>query len=315
MQKLIFGIDLGGTSIKIGLFDQNEGLLEDWEIKTRQENNGAYILGDINDFINEKIKEKGLSRESIIGLGMGVPGPVSADGTVISFANLGWKNVNVEKDLGKISGFPVKAANDANIAALGEMWRGGGKNYKTIVMVTLGTGVGGGVIIDGKIVSGINGAAGEIGHLHISDDETDACGCGNYGCLEQVASATGIVRVAKKMLANSDEQSTLRNIEDLTSKDVFSEAAKGDALAIEVTESFGKYLGTALASVSAVLDPEAFVIGGGVSKAGQVLIDLVKKYYKEKAFSATRNVKFELASLGNQAGIYGAAKILIDSQK
>lgn len=315
MQKLIFGVDLGGTSVKIGLFDQNEGLLEDWEIKTRQEKNGAFILSDINNFITEKIKEKNISKDSILGIGMGVPGPVGADGTVYSFANLGWKNVNVEKELGELSGFLVKAANDANIAALGEMWKGGGKNYKNLVLVTLGTGVGGGIIVDGKIVSGVNGAAGEIGHMHVKEDETEPCGCGNYGCLEQVASATGIVRIAKKLLAKSDLPSTLREVENLTSKDVFSEADKGDSLAIEVTENFGKYLGTALANVSCVLDPEAFVIGGGVSKAGKVLIDLVQKYYKVKAFSSTRNVKFELASLGNQAGIYGAAKILIDSQK
>lgn len=315
MQKLIFGIDLGGTSVKIGLFDKNEGLLEDWEIKTRKENNGAFILGDISDFILEKIKEKNISKEDMMGIGIGVPGPVSSDGTIYNGVNLGWGTFNVENELERLSGFPVKAANDANVAALGEMWKGGGKNYKDLVLITLGTGVGGGVIMDGKIVSGTNGSAGEIGHMPITDEETHLCGCGKYGCLEQVASATGIVKVAKKLLSDNDAPSKLREIKNLNSKDVFAAAEEGDAIAIEVTETLGKYLGTALANISSVIDPQAFVLGGGVSKAGQVLIDLVQKYYKVKVFSSCKDTKIVLAELGNQAGIYGAAKTLIDSQK
>lgn len=315
MQKLIFGVDLGGTSVKIGLFDEIEGLLENWEIKTRKENNGAFILGDISDFVLGKIKEKNLGKENILGIGIGVPGPVSSDGTIYNGVNLGWGSFNVEKELENLSGFPVKAGNDANIAALGEMWKGGGKKYKNLVLVTLGTGVGGGVILDGKIVSGINGSAGEIGHMPVTEDETQLCGCGKYGCLEQVASATGIVKVAKKLLAESETPSKLREIQNLNSKDVFAAAGKGDSIAIQVTETLGKYLGTALANVSSVIDPEVFVLGGGVSKAGQVLIDLIQKYYKVKAFSASKDTEIVLAELGNQAGMYGAAKILIDSRK
>ncbi|NLZ81281.1 MAG: ROK family glucokinase [Clostridiales bacterium] len=315
MQKLIFGIDLGGTSVKIGLFGENEGLLEDWEIKTRKENNGAFILGDISDFVLGKIKEKNISKDDVMGIGIGVPGPISSDGTIFSGVNLGWGTFNVEKELESLSGFSVKAGNDANVAALGEMWEGGGKNYKNLVLITLGTGVGGGVIMDGKIVSGTNGSAGEIGHMPVTDDETELCGCGKYGCLEQVASATGIVKVAKRLLANSHVPSKLRDIKNLNSKDVFAIASEGDSIAIEVTEILGKYLGTALANISSVIDPEIFVLGGGVSKAGQVLIDLVQKYYKVKVFSSCKDTKIVLAELGNQAGIYGAAKTLIDSQK
>ena len=183
---------------------------------------------------------------------------------------------------------------------------------KNIVMVTLGTGVGGGVIIDGKILVGQNGAGGEIGHLCVNYEETDTCGCGNRGCLEQYASATGIVRLAKKKLGEELRPTTLKK-EDITAKAVFDAVKAGDETAREIAVEFGKYLGYALANIAVVTDPDAFVIGGGVSKAGEVLIPFIREPYMEKAFFANKKVDFVLATLGNDAGICGAAKLVLDA--
>ena len=309
MKKYSIGVDIGGTTVKIGLFKAEGELLKKWEIVTDKNENGTHILGDIAESIEKVLKEENISKDDVHGIGIGVPGPVKSDGTVVKCVNLGWGIFNVEEALGSIIGLKVKAANDANISALGESWQGGGKGYDNMVMVTLGTGVGGGVIIDGKILAGVNGAAGEIGHIKVSDDETEKCGCGKTGCLEQYASATGVVRMAKKMMAEKDMPSALRNIEDVTAKDVFDNSKEGDELALAVLDKFGKLLGTALAHISCVCDPEVYVIGGGVSRAGQIIIDKIVDNYKESAFHASRNVKFELALLGNDAGIYGGARL------
>jgi glucokinase len=309
MKKYSVGVDIGGTTVKIGIFKSEGELLKKWEIPTDKNENGTHILGDIAESIEKVLKEENISKDDVHGIGMGVPGPVKADGTVVKCVNLGWGIFNVEQALESIIGLKVKAANDANIAALGESWQGGGKGYDSMVMVTLGTGVGGGVIIDGKILAGINGAAGEIGHIKVSDEETEECGCGKKGCLEQYASATGVVRCAKKMMEEVDTPSALRNIEDVTAKDIFDKAKEGDKLALAVVDDFGKILGTSLSHISCVCDPEVYVIGGGVSKAGQIIIDKIVDHYKESAFHASRNVKFELALLGNDAGIYGGARL------
>lgn len=310
--KAFFGVDLGGTTVKMGLFEEEKGLLEKWEIVTRTEDNGSHILDDIAASITEKMQENTLNREDILGVGIGVPGPVDKDGIVFCCVNLGWENYPVERELEKRLGMPVKAGNDANVAALGEMWQGGGKGCRNVVMVTLGTGVGGGIILDGEIWPGNHGAAGEIGHMSVVYDETEVCNCGKKGCLEQVASATGIVKEAKKILAASDQPSVLRSLEAITAKDVFDAAKEGDKLAAAVTEKLGEYLGIALSHVACVVDPEIFVIGGGVSRAGEVLIQLVQKYYREKAFSGIKDIRFALAQLGNDAGIYGAARLIKD---
>jgi glucokinase len=205
----------------------------------------------------------------------------------------------------------VNVANDANIAALGEMWMGGGMGSQDIVMVTLGTGVGGGIIIDGRIHTGTNGAGGEIGHIVVNDKETENCNCGKKGCLEQYASATGVVRLAKKYLSEN-KQETILNAETLSAKDVFDAVKEGDEAAIAIAEEFGSYLGMALASIAAVVDPEVFVLGGGVSKAGEILIELVHKNFVPRAFWATREAKITLATLGNDAGIYGGARLALE---
>ena len=241
---------------------------------------------------------------------MGVPGPIKEDGTVLKCVNLGWGIFNVADELSKMISMPVKVGNDANMAALGESWQGGGKGYQNQVMVTLGTGVGGGIILDGKMVSGVNGAAGEIGHIKINQEEQDTCGCGKCGCLEQYASATGIVKEAKKALNNTDKPSKLREVSYISAKEIFDAAKTGDELANELVEKLGENLGLALAHISCVVDPEVYVIGGGVSKAGEILIQVVQKHYKKNAFHASREVKFALATLGNDAGIWGGAKLI-----
>ena len=205
----------------------------------------------------------------------------------------------------------VKVGNDANVAALGEMWQGGGKGYNNLVMVTLGTGVGGGVILGGKILTGSNGAGGEIGHIRVNYEEKDVCGCGKTGCLEQYASATGVVRLAKKALEKKEKKTTLV-ADDLSAKAVFDAAKAGDELAIDIVEEFGFYLGMALAHISQVIDPEVFVIGGGVARAGQIIIDEVSKNYEENVMFALKNKAFKMAELGNDAGIYGSARMVLD---
>ena len=312
MSKYVFGIDIGGTTVKCGLFTADGDLLDKWEIPTDRSNGGENVEPDIAKAVNAKMEEKGIAKADVVGLGMGIPGPVLADGTVLQCPNLGWGRFNAADKMAELTGLTVKAGNDANVAALGEMWKGGGRGYANMVMVTLGTGVGGGLILNGKIVSGVNGAAAEIGHMIVNDHEEDQCGCGGHGHLEQYASATGIVRMAKKALAAGKTDTSLAKIENLTAKDIFDEAKKGDAVALEMVDDLGKYLAQALAHVSAVVDPDAYVIGGGVSRAGQILIDAINKHYNKDIMKPLRDKKMVLAQLGNDAGIYGAAKQVID---
>ena len=312
--KYCFGIDIGGTTVKMGLFQEDGELLDKWEIKTRTENQGEAILPDIAQAVKAKMAEKKLVKEQIIGLGMGLPAPVTEDGIVQNTANLGWGYKEVTRELEELlDGMKVIPGNDANVAALGEMWKGGGKGHKNVIMVTLGTGVGGGIIVDGKIVAGAHGAGGEVGHACVDPEEEAVCNCGNHGCLEQMTSATGIVRLAKKYLASHDTPSSLRERgESISAKAVFDALKEGDAAAEAIVQEFSEYLGRALAVFACVVDPEVIVVGGGVSKAGQILIDGVAKYYREAAFIACKDTPIVLASLGNDAGIYGAAKMLID---
>lgn len=313
MKKYAFGVDIGGTTIKMGLFTTGGELLEMWEIPTRTENNGEKILTDIASEVEKKMTEKGLAVSEVEGLGMGVPGPISPDGTVLKCVNLGWGIFNVEKEMKKLTGLKVKAGNDANVAALGEMWQGGGRGYQDVVMVTLGTGVGGGIIIGGRILAGINGAAGEIGHIPMKEGETECCGCGKKGCLEQYASASGIARTAKKRLAaDAGIETSLRKIEEVTSRDIFDAAKAGDGFALSLVDEVGNLLGKALASIACVVNPEAFVIGGGMSKAGAILTDAIRRYYVEYAFHAERETEFKLAQLGNNAGMFGGVKMVLD---
>ncbi len=311
MKNYCFGIDVGGTTVKMGLFQTDGQLVEKWEIPTRTEEGGKAILPDIAAYAMAKLVEKDISREDVAGIGIGVPGPIDADGVVPHTANLGWGYKEVTKELSELTGVTCKGGNDANVAALGEMWKGAAAGHRSGVMVTLGTGVGGGIIIDGRIVVGTNGAGGEIGHIHVDDSIPWLCGCGNQGCLEQVASANGIVRLAKWM-QETEAKETVLDLETMTAKEVWDAVKDGDAFACEVAERFGKYLGLALANIASTVDPDVFVIGGGVSKAGPVILDYIKKYYLKYTFKGCRDAEFVLATLGNDAGIYGSAKLVIE---
>ena len=312
MGKKCIGVDVGGTSVKLGIFDVDGVLLKKWEIPTRKEEQGKYVLDDIGASIRETLKDENISMEDVVGVGIDVPGPVKKNGYVEVCVNLGWRDIYPAKELSaRLDGIPAECGNDANAAALGEMWKGGGVGYRNMIMVTLGTGVGGGIIINGKILTGENGAGGEIGHMCVNLEETDTCGCGGHGCLEQYASATGISRLARKKMEH-ETRATILTKEDLSAKAVFDAVKEGDEVAIEVATEMGNYLGHAMADMAAVLDPAVFVIGGGGSKAGEVLLSFIEKPFMEKAFFANKNVKFKLATLGNDAGICGAAKLVLE---
>lgn len=313
MDQFVFGVDIGGTAIKTGLFDKEGRLLGKWEFNTVKTGDGRDIIKSAADLIKNKINELRLDIRSIKGIGAGMPGPVTDNGEVQELANLGLGHFNIEEEMGRLTGLRVKAGNDANVAALGEMWRGSGRGFNSMVFVTLGTGVGGGIIINGRILAGSRGAAGEIGHILVNGNETRICGCGKKGCLEQYASATGIVWLAGQMLGQTDEASTLRSLSSISAKDVFDHAKKGDTLALGVVDKACSYLGVALSHVAQVADPEAFVIGGGVSKAGKILIDTIKGHYEGYVMDSLKDKEFRLASLGNDAGIYGCAGLILAS--
>ena len=308
--KYCFGVDIGGTTVKIGLFTTEGELLEKWEIKTRTENHGEAILPDVAESLQNKMQEKNIRKSEVDGIGIGIPAPVMEDGVVQKTANLGWGYKEVTREMKELTGLPVAAGNDANMAALGEMWLGAGKGQKNMIMVTLGTGVGGGIMVNGKPLAGSHGAGGEIGHFCVNEEETETCGCGNTGCLEQYASATGISRLARRRLERDDSPSSLRGSE-ISAKAVFDALKEGDAVAKEIVEEFGSYLGHALAAIAVITDPSVIVIGGGVSKAGEILLEYVEKYFHEKAFFANQDTRFILAQLGNDAGICGAAKLIL----
>ena len=313
MGMYCFGIDVGGTSVKCGLFLTNGTLVEQWEIPTRLENNGSSILPDVADAIKVKLDERGITKDNVDGVGIGIPGPVNENGEVPMAVNLHWGFKAVASELSALTGLPAKAANDANIAALGEAWKGAAEGAKNVILVTLGTGVGGGVVHDQKIVAGRHGLGGEIGHIHIREGEKETCNCGGHGCLEQVASATGIAREARRKMAAKPDASVMRAYGDaITAKNVLDAAKAGDALALEVMDTVCYYLGWALATISMTVDPEIFVIGGGVSKAGTFLTDWIDRYYRELTPISENKGEVRLATLGNDAGIYGAARLILD---
>ena len=311
--KYGFGVDLGGTTVKIAYFDINGTMLAKWEIPTVTTGGGQQILPDIAASIGKYMEEHNIERSSIVGIGIGVPGPVDGKGVVNKCVNLGWGVFNIADTLSGLTGFPVKAGNDANVAALGEYWKGGGQGCENMVFATLGTGVGGGIVIDGHLLHGAHGSGGEIGHLVLNRDETEQCGCGKRGCVEQYCSATGIVRMAYKHLASTDAFSSLRILEAISCKDIFDAGKAGDEVALAILDKYYALLGEFLADLCCVVNPEAVVLGGGVSKAGQVLLDGTKPYFLKHVFHAASNVRFALASLGNDAGAYGAFKLALDA--
>ena len=313
--KYGFGIDLGGTTVKIAYFDQDGTMLDSWEIPTVTEGGGGQILPDIAASVEDYCQRNRIPKSSLLGIGIGVPGPVDSHGVVNKCVNLGWGVFNIAQELGNLTGLPVTAGNDANVAALGEYWKGGGAGYSSMVFITLGTGVGGGIVLNGQLLHGAHGSGAELGHIVLNRDETERCGCGKQGCVEQYCSATGIVRLAKKYLAASQQPSILRDLKDLTCKDIFDAAKSQDPLALEILDRYFDYMGEFLGDVCSIIDPEVVVLGGGVSKAGSVLLSGVQPYFHKYVFHAASGAQFALASLGNDAGAYGAFKLALDNAK
>ncbi len=310
--KYGFGVDVGGTTVKLGLFDETGTLLDKREIPTHTENDGERILPDIAAAIDAILAEKGIAKSAVTGVGVGVPGPINDEGVINRCVNLNWGVFNLHDTLGALTGLRVKGGNDANCAALGEAWKGGGAGSRSSMFVTLGTGVGGGVILNGKILVGAHGVGGEIGHITVSAPDKQPCTCGKRGCIERYASATGIVRMAKERLVKDGTPSTLRSVEALTCKDVFDAAKAGDSLAVGTLEQVFDYLGEALASACCVCDPERIILGGGVSKAGDYLLEGVKRHFAQHMFHACKGTEFSLATLGNDAGMYGAYRLIAE---
>lgn len=314
MRPYAFGVDIGGTAIKLGLFQTDSNLLEKWSIPTRIKEKGRHILPDVIASIRSKLEERGIPWGGVEGVGIGVPGPVAEDGTVHRCINLGWDVFNIPERIRAMepSIHRFRVSNDVNAATLGEQWKGAAQGHKNVFMITLGTGIGGGLVINEKIINGTGGGAGEIGHFRIDPSETEVCNCGGHGCLEQYCSATGLLRCTRRVLAEQHDISTdLKDNENLTAKTVCDAAKAGDKLALELLDQLGDRLGWALTAVAGTADPEIFVIGGGLSNAGDTLLAPIIKGYRSHAFHAFRDTKFALARLGNDAGIYGCVRMLL----
>ncbi|EJP25047.1 MULTISPECIES: ROK family glucokinase [Streptococcus] len=318
MSKKIIGIDLGGTSVKFAILTQEGEVQEKWSIKTNILDEGSHIVDDMIESINHRLRLLGLGAEDFIGIGMGSPGVVDREkGTVIGAYNLNWKTLQpVKEKIEKATGISFFIDNDANVAALGERWKGAGENQPDVVFMTLGTGVGGGIVAEGKLLHGVAGAAGELGHITVDFDQPILCTCGKKGCLETVASATGIVnltrRYADEYAGDAELKKLIDNGEDVNAKIVFDLAKAGDELALIVYRNFARYLGIACANIGSILNPSTIVIGGGVSAAGEFLLDGVRKVYEENSFPQVRtSTKLALATLGNDAGVIGAASLVL----
>ena len=307
------GIDLGGTNIVAGVVDEDGNILVKASCKTNAPRPEEELCDDMAAVALKALESAGLTKDDISFVGIGAPGAVNGETGIIEFANnFGYHNWHIVDMMKERLGVEVYVENDANAAAYGEYQVGAAKDANDAVVITLGTGVGGGIIINGKILAGTNGAGGEIGHITIDPDETDICNCGKKGCLEQYASATGIVRMANKLLNETDEPSRLREVQYISAKEIYNAAKSGDKFANDLVEEIGRRLGFALASIACVVDPEIFVIGGGVSRAGSIVTNITKKYYQQYAFHACKNADIVLAKLGNDAGMYGGACAVIE---
>ncbi|HEM2742192.1 ROK family glucokinase [Streptococcus suis] len=318
MSKKIIGIDLGGTSVKLAILTTEGEIQEKWSIKTNTLDDGSHIVPDIIDSIKQQFETHGLTKDDFLGVGMGSPGVVDSEaGTVIGAYNLNWKTLQLVKDqIESALGLPFFIDNDANVAALGEQWVGAGNNNPNVVFMTLGTGVGGGVIAAGNLIRGVKGAGGELGHIAVDFDEPFACTCGKKGCLETVASATGIVNLSRRYADQYAGDAKLKQMiddgQDVTAKDVFDLAKEGDDLALIVYRHFSEYLGVACANIAAVLNPAYIVLGGGVSAAGEFLLDGVRKVFAENSFPQIKeSTQIVLATRGNDAGVLGAASLVL----
>ncbi len=318
MSKKIIGIDLGGTSVKLAILTTAGDIQEKWSIKTNILDEGSHIVPDIIESIKHRFETHGLTKDDFLGIGMGSPGVIDPEaGTVIGAYNLNWKTLQLVKQQFEAElGLPFFIDNDANVAALGEQWVGAGENNPDVVFMTLGTGVGGGVIAAGNLVRGVKGAGGELGHITVDFEAPFACTCGKKGCLETVASATGIVNLTRRYAEEYAGDAKLKQMiddgQEVTAKDVFDLAKEGDDLALIVYRHFSDYLGVACANIAAVLNPAYIVLGGGVSAAGEFLLEGVRKVFAENSFPQIKeSTQLVLATLGNDAGVLGAASLVL----
>lgn len=302
----VLGIDVGGTSIKAGLFDTAGKLLDIAKIKTTElVNEEAFRI--VTTGLDKLLEASSLSAKDVVAVGLDVPGPVDSQGHVGVLANISLDVEGFKAALTKhFAGAVLAFINDANAAALGEVWQGGAKDVKNCVMVTLGTGVGGGVIVDGKLVAGSFGAAGEIGHMNMEPDETELCGCGKKGCLEQYASAKGLVKLYNQACREAGQEP--RKIEHATDTiSVFAALEDGDVCAEQAVDKMCAYLGRALSLISVIVDPELVLVGGGVAGAWNVIGPKITAAFRERCFPASAAMRISAATLGNEAGMYGAA--------
>lgn len=309
MAKYI-GVDIGATSIKMGLFSAYGKLESKWKIKTTLENNGSNIVNNIVDSIYENLIAIRQGTDDIVGIGVGVPGPVNEEtGCVIQAINLGWFNYPIKQKMEALLATPVIVGNDANLAALGEMECGSGLGVQNMVMFTIGSGVGGAIIHNGKIISGHNHSAGELGHLKINPANTIKCNCGGIGCLETTASANGIIKTAIGRI-NSGENSSLKNLINehgkIDAEDIINCAKEGDALAVDIIATLCHEMALAMVNVACIFNPQKIIIGGGVALAGDYITEKIKNIFKQHCFPSTRETEINHAVLGNDAGIYGA---------
>ncbi|UQS83388.1 ROK family glucokinase [Bombilactobacillus thymidiniphilus] len=320
MSKKLLGIDLGGTTIKFAIVTTKGQITKQWSIKTNILDAGNCIIPDMIESITEHLKLERLTTTDFLGIGIGTPGSVNyKEGTVNNAFNLNWDHqVNIKTELEAQLKMPVLIENDANVAALGEQWQGAGENSSNMAFVTLGTGVGGGIIINDQIVHGIGGAAGEIGHM-IIDPQGYLCTCGKKGCLETIASARGIVHLSYDLAERYAASSALKDLiaegQDISAKNVLDLAKENDELALQILQIVSDNLGQALANISVTINPEYIIIGGGVSNAGTFLLDKVQQAYDKYVFAGVRNTtRLRLATLGNSAGVLGAASLVVINQ-
>lgn len=318
LDKKVIGIDLGGTTAKIGILNQSGDILSKWELPTDISEEGLKIIPNIIQSIKTYLDSENLSSEDFLGIGMGTPGTVNRkNGTVIGAYNLNWRTLQpIREQVESSTGIPFFLDNDANVAALGEQWKGAGNNEKNVSFITLGTGVGGGLVSDGTLIHGAVDAAGEVGHITVEPGGYE-CTCGKKGCLEQYASATGIVRLARDLAKEHSQESDLKklvlNNDPVDSKAIFDAAKAGDEYANFVVDRFAYYLGSALGNIANILNPSTIVLGGGVSKAGEFLVEKVSKVVEEFTFPTIRSVtKIKIAELENDAGMIGAASLVIN---
>lgn len=310
--RLLLGIDVGGTTVKLAFIDEEGTVNQKWEINTDRKENGKYIMRDVAETVLEKVKELKINKKQILAAGVGAPGYIDVEnGVIVEAVNLGWKNYPIQQELEQLLNIPVVVDNDANLAAGGEKWKGAGEGAENLLAVTLGTGVGGGIIAGGEIIHGESGLAGEIGHIAAVKDGGAKCNCGKYGCLETVASATGIARLGLVAIKENPKgylKSILDEVGTISAKDVFDGAKKGDMIALNVVNESTGHLGFVLANLANALNPETIVIGGGVSKAGSFLVEYIREAFNQFAIpKIAKETTLKIAQLENDAGVIGAA--------